>query len=484
MQIFTLAVDIKVPETGPIQILEIMPGHHAGQSGYKKLFPADPYASMTNDHIMPYLTTLHPEQRAECAWPQTDLFDLASATCGSFADAQDGILYPERSIGKNKYFQILARSEMVFLKHYPKITVVNGDQNFLLMQDNKAAIQLIIDETPALAPYFAASIILPARYDEDMAEDIQKKLGAHDYYVIKPVDQAQGNGVRIVAADALPDMLHDLLERKRRYKPQIPGRDFWLTDINPVFMVQPYISSHAVEKDGQSYDGTMRMFMTLHRENKDQDFAIKIHEGYWKLPARPLALTFNRASRISNSAGRTESVRFLSALFNRMSFGRLCKPSEILSAAVRSADQDRVRADLACALPPLMKALDDMPIASRLKNWLYSDDEIRQGVAAMLSTHEWYYIGSEEDPLPLNSQKFPASFSDRLVALAQNDINGPLAQYFVNIDNPDSYPKPLSRPSDIDWRVIQPIREHHKQYGLPAGDLITQLVRLSMLSLK
>ncbi len=50
LELYTLAVDLKVPDAEPVKIMEIMQGHHAGTKGYTQITGED----ITLAHILPF----------------------------------------------------------------------------------------------------------------------------------------------------------------------------------------------------------------------------------------------------------------------------------------------------------------------------------------------------------------------------------------------------------------------------------------------
>src|SRR5262249_37282558 len=131
----------------------------------------------------------------------------------------------------------------------------------------------------------------------NLAGRIIRELGA-DRFVIKPIGASQGRGVLPVDAKDLDAVLRRLLmtdreKEKSRIKydemrdlDETDPYDYWLTNEFPVFLIESCESSKPVVANGLPYDATLRMVFTLER---DQGAArVVIHDGYWKLPERPI----------------------------------------------------------------------------------------------------------------------------------------------------------------------------------------------------
>lgn len=427
MQIYTMAVDVKLPESGGPQILEVMPGHHGGHKGYDRLYSKehDGLAHvMEHRHIIPHLYEILDERLPLAVikgW-RDSVYELGNRFGFEAVEAGQGMIYPmRREVGVASLYRF-NRSEFHHLRLRSQFPVINLDANFLQMTENKAALGCFIEDHPAFADDFVPTRVCPLRYDEGMAQGIIETLGTHDYYVLKPADEAQGNGVRIVARENLDTTLKNLLQKKRRYKAEKWGRDFWESDTNPVFVAQPYIASKAVicEEDSKLYDGTMRMFMTLWRENPDEAFQIKIHDGYWKLPHKALSGDKIEASaRISHSPYRHESLTMTKYwLRERFNLSSRAMKSAKVSAEDKAAVSDRLTA----FMPAFLGAMLSRSLYQRTCDYLMDERLERQGTGVTLACHPEYYPGSEEQDIPASARSYPADILECLTELqAQNN---------------------------------------------------------------
>jgi len=453
-EIYSIAVDLKVPEKGPVQILEIMPSHIAGKTGYDR-----DGKNMVQDYILPYLRERFPRERVTHIDGFVSVNTVGSHYGFDLADAGHGVIYPERNIGTNACFRLM-RSELLFAKRNPAFKIVNADQNFLALQNNKAAMALVVNSDDRLRPFFAPSLILPTAYDKKTARRIVEKLGQHETYVIKPVDEKHGNGVRMVSRDNLDEVLHQILCEQRKGKDPIVGRNYWKTDINPVFVVQPHITSKPVSKNGQNFDGTMRVFATLCRAPGEDGFDVKVHDGYWKLPHKPLNGEFSKASSISYSPSREEDGSKLVFLLSRLARrGLQVSFGAINSLEISDAERANIFPQLETVLPGLMKTIASRSLSQRIGKWLDHDRAEYHYVAAMLSADPICFPGADQDEIPMNTHAYAAGIAKKLVECSRKENRGVLTDYLLALhDRVESRDVPYGMKDSVLDPIVRRVR--------------------------
>lgn len=419
-EIYSIAVDLKLPEDGKVRILELMPTHHAGSSGYNMIEDHD---HMQDDIIKPYLQKL---AGARHFFVPDDIdTNLYKALCDHFAtvtEMQGGVLYPLR-MGGGQYYARIMRDELEFcLQHKDSIDMVNGGLTFLGTIDNKAlAGEMVARDAHGARDYcdsFVPSVMLPTQYHRSLTGRIMDSLGKHETYVIKPVEASQGSGVRVVSAGNLDKTLKKILVDLRKYERPKAGKDYWRSDNLPVFLVQPYIASKPVagaeQNTKRKYDGTMRVFMTLHRENEGDAFKAEIHDAYWKLPRKSVSALGRQSKTVSHSPSRPESLTFrnyLRDVFNRAA-------ATINSAPVAKEDKDVVFAQLSDAVPLFMRDLLSKNMYDRTAEFLFSDDATEQSLGVLMATEPQYFAGGEDELLPRDERIFPVEFCERIKEFA------------------------------------------------------------------
>jgi hypothetical protein len=420
MEIYTLAVDLKLPENGQIQILEVMAAHHAGSAGYN-MIPG--HKRMQQDLIFGHLKTLAAGRSFFVPSTfNTNLFKAIADNTRDIMTNQGGVLYPLRQ-NSLAQISIVERDELGFCnKHARHLDTVNADQTFLCTINDKALTAFLVkrDEEgeQSYSGTFAPAVVLPTQYHKGMAADIKAALGAHDSYVIKPVEAAQGSGVRIVSSRKLDAMLKRNLVGLRKFEAQRAGKDYWRSDILPVFVAQPYVASKPVagmgRKARRQYDGTMRVFLTLHRDDAGAPFQVKTHDAYWKLPRNSIKSFGRQDKAVSHSPHRLESEtfgKFLREIFNGHA-------DTINSAPVSAQDKDIVFPQVEESVDAFLRDLLSQSLHQRITNLLNSEDKQEQSAGILLAVHPTYFVSADTEMLSKNRRDFPESFRARIKEIA------------------------------------------------------------------
>ena len=421
--IHSMALDMKIPEHGPIQILEFMPSYMAGNKGYHQLHGID----MNTQVIIPYLEETLNEPTEEIGYGDEDIpLSMLGYSYGhDIAACGHGIIYPRRNTDNEAGGGsiVMTRADLQFARSHPEFTFVSADQQMLLTQENKAAQACVIAEDRTLRQFYVPTHLSTTTYDSGLAERIVKDIGPAEYYVVKPVDQSQGNGVRIIPADDMNKTLHHMLVNSRHYKKEKAGRDFWKTDISPVMVVQPYIPSRPVKYKNHDYDGTLRTFVTMYRSIDSTSWEVEIHDGYWKLPATPLKRGKAQLEQlVSHSPNRFESNGKKDKKFSN----RRMDSAPMTLALCKEI------------FPQIHEFCERLPVVVESKSlyqrtWrnLTHRSAARQATGISMALNGEYYPGNINNPLPLNRNAFPSKVYNRIKQLCLKGEFGNAAENYV-----------------------------------------------------
>ncbi len=366
-----------------------------------------------------------------------------------------GIIYPQRKLNDGSNY-ILTRQNFNYINLDSRFHFVNSSLNLTAITENKAAQYLMACDKPALLKYMPGTMIVTAKPDPSLADQIIATLGERRHYVIKPVDQTQGNGVRIVHRDKLDETLSSIFKLRAQNKRSKPGQDFWLSDFNPVFMVQTLETSKPVMKEGKLYDGTLRVFASLYRSAPHEDFKICVHDGYWKLPGNPVSSKIKNGNVISFSPYRLENV----SVFNTIA-GFFRKPV-INAYPMNYKERSHVFPQIEDMLPAYLKTILRLPLGIRIGQWLTSSSDTAQSTAAMMAMHPIYYPSDAFEDLHLNSKRFPASYARIMRGLAESQYpDGPLDHYFNILSRRIGYTSEAA-----EFYVLEPYQAWRREQNL------------------
>lgn len=141
-----------------------------------------------------------------------------------------------------------------------------------------------------------------------IAEDLEVDELRGESVVLKLVNRCRGAGVVVARAGEELDVVLRKLLAEPHNSPELSGDDalnaalaaeagsieehclHWRSNESPVFVVERCEVSEPVAKDGQLYDGTLRVAFVLLRADASDDskLGIEFLGGYWKLPADPV----------------------------------------------------------------------------------------------------------------------------------------------------------------------------------------------------
>ena len=181
----------------------------------------------------------------------------------------------------NKCMQGFSRKD--FLKEYPMLLWVNGYTKMFTVK--RHAFQLS-DKNPELRACFPAWKIYKKKYDDGLAEQIIKDIGA-PFYIIKPINSMQSRGVIMTRGEKLDEDLKLILQNPETIKASAhKSLSYWKKDTNETFFVQAYAPSKTIRVQGNDYDPTMRLVFFLRHE--EGVMTVNVVAGYWKIPVKAL----------------------------------------------------------------------------------------------------------------------------------------------------------------------------------------------------
>lgn len=381
MDVYTLAIDLKITPDNEICILEIMAANYAGFTGYK----AATGKNMLKDTVFPALEAwhgsfYHTEGFHEYKMLTEDLAEEAP-------DCQALLYLPQGYLIRDQYFKAATCGPH---------SLINADPDFLVIADNKAVFHHHMEqwqEQNASGVFVPPTYIGESTYHEKLAADIRHNISTHDHYILKAPDTANGTGLRLIADYELDEALKSTFPPEGKSAPSKycpregvdPYADYWRQRPAPVFLVQPCMTGKPLCREGKFYDGTMRVTLTAYRDGKNDSFKIMPHDGYWKLPLDPVKTSRPEAGNlVSYSYGNREKNRpgFLKDLFNCLT-GRQEKRVRDTYMAVDPADLSMVMDTMQDVMPSFMKQVCAFDLASAAKDWLLSGDKMRQALGVM-----------------------------------------------------------------------------------------------------
>ncbi len=206
-------------------------------------------------------------------------------------------------------------------------------QNFLIINDattpyvnHKYHTSLLFNNL--LSSYRPRWIRCKKKYSPALANKILAHLNS-PIVVIKPLNAANGWGNLMVDATELDATLRKILTQSKHLKTYTdPSWSYWANDGHKHFLVEEFVTSHAINIKGKFFDGTMRVvFILKHEQGK---IAINFLGCCWKLPRLSLDTTGSIMEKHKSGYG---------------------------AAHVSQEDKQEVEAVLKSLLPPLYKKM-------------------------------------------------------------------------------------------------------------------------------
>lgn len=381
MEIYSFALDIKAGLGRRPSIIEFNALDYSGHTGYSLAGLGD----VIKDKIIPDFESAFPDRKVILMSDKEAYVPLyiADENARAIFINNDCVAY-RNSILYGRYRQ----------KFWDQATS-NCNLTAHSILSNKAVLADLLQRAERMNDH-VPSFICPTEYHANLADQAIESIGDHERYIIKPVGSAVGDGVRVIKKKNLNKELKNILVTLRAMDRFIPGMDYWLSDKEPAIIIQPYIPSDPVYKNGQPYDGTMRVFASIHREDRTQPFSVILHDAYWKLPLWS-------GGDISYSPNCTERADVLKSIFNYFVDTKL---KRINSLAVDDTLKNHVFDCLRESLPEMGATLFQQSHKQLIRGYLFSKDPVDQALGVMLATHDEFYLS---DSNTFNYSLTPAS---------------------------------------------------------------------------
>ncbi len=217
------------------------------------------------------------------------------------------------------------------------------------------------------------TLIMPRQYHSELYAQIVTQLPNFNQFVLKVPDKERGEGVIIVDKKGLDQYLKILLCPKEHFsnasgdfanyvlkETGLPFRllqkellhiNSWRSSDESEFMIEAYVPSKPVKKEGNLYDGTMRVAFILVCE--EGNFRFIPMGAYWKLPPNPM---------VQGGSLRESCVSSFSE-------------THLLSALPQKADEKEVFRQLNVLLPLLFEDILQFDAEKYIKQFPANNDE-------------------------------------------------------------------------------------------------------------
>ena len=372
-------VDLKLTKDNAVKILEFGDGMASGFSGFDVLSPD---GKTISDLLVSTL----------CEFIEPIPMEEDSMFHPIFLNAQPGIRFSSEIID-TKLTQFIQEPKVILskkefspekIKNYcaiyggndlipTPVTVLKlGDIRANFIFSNKILTHRcfmnagLIDSRPT-------TLIRPRQYHADLCAQIVAELPNSKQFVLKVPDKERGEGVIIVDKKGLDQYLKILLCPKEHFsnasgdfanyllkETGLPFRllqkelshiNSWRSSDESEFMIEAYVPSKPVKKEGNLYDGTMRVAFILICEEGNCRF---IPMGaYWKLPPNPM---------VQGGSLRESCVSSFSE-------------THLLSALPQKADEKEVFRQLNVLLPLLFEDILQFDAEEYIRQFPENNDE-------------------------------------------------------------------------------------------------------------
>ena len=302
-KIFYAVVDLKFTKDQQIKILEFGLGTMSGTSSYDQLHQKNiraQFISYMGRKSIPTYLNGH--------------FGVRGSDNSLFADklkAEDDSKNDIAVDKVNAYRAIYAGKERLPTDN----TILHMDDSLSVMMmcnDKQVMHEIMVEaEETKNVGYRPTTYTYPLRYDKQLSKRIKEDIKAQ-YYVLKKPASAGGDGVEVVSAKDLDKKLRYLLLGDPKSSNYIKSMSKEMQGINdpisfistivkkslnlscwrysesgtPFFLVEAYTPSQYVKYKNKLYDGTMRVFFMIERDNNKTSFSPL--GSVWKLPPKPV----------------------------------------------------------------------------------------------------------------------------------------------------------------------------------------------------
>ena len=172
-----------------------------------------------------------------------------------------------------------------FKARHPGILFINDFPS--LYQRRKDEIHKIFDDE-FLSQFRPRWGVYPAKYSATLSEQIKREIKSQ-FYIIKPLVGRQSRGIVLVNGKDLDSTLKTILKKPiKNYRNQKKkGSSFEWKDYEfDKFIVEEFIESKQILKNGQPYDPTLRLGFIISQNNGE--ISVNVINAFWKFPPQSL----------------------------------------------------------------------------------------------------------------------------------------------------------------------------------------------------
>lgn len=160
---------------------------------------------------------------------------------------------------------------------------------------------------------FIPETVIASRYEDQKNIMMRADCLQSDHLILKTSKDSQGRGVEIIPRNRLKKVIDGIVNHRGWHGCKSP--EIWESDFHPNFLIQETVASEPCEaKNGEMYDGTMRVVLTNMFNHSNGENEVMFHGMYWKLPDQPLdTKRGKRSSLVSMSPFKAKKDQSFSA---------------------------------------------------------------------------------------------------------------------------------------------------------------------------
>lgn len=163
-------------------------------------------------------------------------------------------------------------------KIFPRFIFLDNHSAFTEIVDDKALSNQLFDQVGATSIRPHWKLFSQTTPVEAIVQQVHQHFGSCPEYALKPLHQARGIGVKIIAKDDLKNYLKTfvcfknqadqsqtdaIIDSIAKYDNENNPDHYWLSSNDEVFILEEKVSSQPVTVAGNDYDGTMRVLVSL-----------------------------------------------------------------------------------------------------------------------------------------------------------------------------------------------------------------------------
>jgi len=177
-------------------------------------------------------------------------------------------------------------SNWMVMLHADRPVLFNASLNALMAQHYKDEFALSVQGLGLQE--FIPETVVASRYEQKSDILQRAKNIQSDQVLIKTSNDARGEGVEVIPANRLPNVVDTILNGGAWHGCENPKA--WTEDFHPNFLIQECVQSKPCRAvDGEQYDATMRVALTHIFNHQTDENTLLIHGMFWKLPKKPIS---------------------------------------------------------------------------------------------------------------------------------------------------------------------------------------------------